>query len=111
MAPRLRTSIVLAFVILVLYLVLSRSDVPLQYGEHPLDALKGNPVGGEKEEAPVLVEPTTTSAPSGLEPKPAQTSPTPVIIRPQTSTSSAKVVEPTVSSQEEFRKEYDALGL
>jgi hypothetical protein len=104
---------VLTFGILVFYLVLSRIDTPLQYGEHPVDVLKGNTVNGGDELAPVFVEPFPATIEVG--PEPIRTALTPVPVGSSTSVSSAEVVEPTlesgVSSQQEFQKEYDVLGL
>ncbi|KAL2071531.1 hypothetical protein VTL71DRAFT_12766 [Oculimacula yallundae] len=42
MLPRLKTWIVLAFMLLALYLVLWRDDTPFSSGEHPIDVLHGD---------------------------------------------------------------------
>lgn len=58
MLPRLKTWIVLAFMLLALYLVLWRDDTPFNSGEHPVDVLHGNngevKEGGGLEVAPIL---------------------------------------------------------
>lgn len=100
MLPRLKSWIVLAFMLLALYLVLWRDDTPFNSGEHPIDVLHGDSGemkgadGAGLEVAPILDDiplllATTTES---------QSSPTPVQWQSTTVSSAAARVSTKASA-------------
>jgi hypothetical protein len=130
MPPRFRTSILFAFVLLFLYLVFpfGRNDAVYDNGNQVVDLLKDSggihhderppPVAFTKEKpessSTVLVKPAKpTSSTSSVEA--ASTSATQQVASTSTSSAvaetSSSVIDNGLKPQEQFNKEYDALGL